>query len=246
MSQEHSFDCGDLFGYLEGSLSDRADLEVERHLQSCEACAALVDRYVGALGRVEEPPVHGDEQFDAAVARLDARMAPYLGGPAAGQMPRALAWLCRVHSIGTLVGSGAGRLGPLLQDAASQARPPRMALATDASPGAASAVVEDVRTLGPGRREGRTTAQLDLLAPETGAVELILEFNLAYLGWEAAVVYLLADGAAALLLYSGTVDQEGLIEYRATQNELPLEAFEPARLKIALLAPYERNERRRG
>jgi putative zinc finger protein len=233
-----------LLGHVDGTLSDALDRVVEGHLRSCSECAALVDGYVQFIAEAEEASAApASEELLAAVARLDRRMAPALSPDMAPEPSGALAWLCRIHAIHALLRADVPRLGELLRSLARPGPARRVAVACEsARPG--SVVLDDVATLHADGSQGRTSARLEELARGQDSLELLVELDLQYAGWNAGIAYLLAPGSGAeqagLALYSGRVDEEGLIEFRSPWPGMPTEPFDPRRLKICLLAPGAR------
>jgi hypothetical protein len=214
--------------YVEGRLTDETDGVIEAHLNACEACARIVDGYVGFLGSPpDRPKAELEAELRAAVLRVHGALFPR--ARRAGQAPDAIELLRSAHGIVELVRADSPRASVLL-------RGPGKASVRAAAAGTAgrqSSRVEALLQRGgdrPERREARLSASP--LGPH--AAELLLEVDLDLAGWSAGLVWLNAREAAAVELYRGVVDEEGLIE-----AEAPVEpgALDPAGLRLGLVEP---------
>lgn len=235
-----------LRGYVEGLLSDEQDTRIERHLRHCQECAAFADSYARFLAAIEAPP-EPDPALDAAISRLDARMAPYLR-----QIPvesaQGVQILSETFSLAEVVHLAGQRLLDLAlahRDwCLSIGRPePEPVLAwAEGAPDLTEVSSQAVVIRADGSRAS-TTVRLGY--PPTwpsDSVDLLLEFDLDYRGWNATVGYLIdppaTPGAAtALLLHDGPVDPEGLVEIRRRWDGPAPRSFESGRLCICVVSP---------
>lgn len=101
--------------FVDGELDETARLDVERHLEGCDACRAAVEelrgllREAGALPRAIEPP---RDLFSAVRSAASRRVAPG-SAPGAGSPGRAwLGWAGLAASLLILLAAAALFLGP--------------------------------------------------------------------------------------------------------------------------------------
>jgi hypothetical protein len=236
----------ELCAFVEGQLSQAARAEVELHLARCSKCAVFAGGYARFLAQVEAMPVY-DPALEAATARLDARMEPYLRGVLATEA-RATQMLHRAFGIVDLVRTATRKLRDLVRihpewglvDSSAALEPARAWTKDEPAPAESwidNVVVQDARGT-----ETTTRARLAYLPDwPSERVDLLLELDLRFRGWEAAVGYVLdvepaEPSPAALLLYEGPVDAEGLIEIQSRWEGPVPPAFEASRLRICLSA----------
>lgn len=236
----------DLCAYVDGTLENLEDAFVEQHLDGCEACAVFVDGYARFLVHLDGKPPR-DSKLDAAVARLDARMRPYLDSVLDGES-LATQLLRQAFGVAEVVHIATQRLQDLAQAhpgwALTRWRSAEPALAWASSSDTLDAVqIDDVIVQKPDGCTTVTTAQL-VYPPRwpSERVDLLLELDLGFRGFDASVSYLLdptPDGppATALVLFQGPVDQEGLVEIQSPWDGPCPALFDAARLKLCLCAP---------
>jgi hypothetical protein len=224
----------ELCSFVEGNLFDEADVAVEKHLRGCSRCATYADGYAEFLEAFDsgaEPP-----ELQAAAARLDSRMSP----PSRPEKldSRTARHLRERFSIGELV-QEPRRSGPA--GATGSAGPTLVWTAADSEP--ANLVLDQVVVVDEQGVEARTMAYLAGV-PRWPAdrVDLLLEFDLKYGGWDVLVVYLLEEEPAvpepsALVLFEGRVDLEGMVEIQRRWGGPGPESFDPGHLRICLAAP---------
>ena len=239
-SDEIHIDRDELAGYVEGTLTDSADQAVESHLRECSACAAFVDGYVRFLGTMEETGEPESEELLAAIARLDRRMASSLRAGIRIVPTGALARLCQRHAIEALLHWNSPHVDELIQSLPGQSRP-RLVAAASEPVLAAPILVEDVPVFKTDGTEARTTARVEDLPRRQDTFALLVEVDLDYVGWNAAIAYVLAgkrgSKPGALALFNGLVDEEGMIELHGPWIGPLAEPFDPSRLKLCLVEP---------
>ena len=235
-----------LRGYVEGLLPDEHDARIERHLRLCQECAAFADSYARFLATIEDPP-EPDPALDAASSRLDARMAPYLR-PIPVRSAQSVQVLSHAFSLAEVVHLAGQRLLELARThrdwGLSIGRPePEPVLAwAEGATGLPEVSSQAVVIQSDGSRAS-TTVRLGVPpAWPSDSVDLLLEFDLDYRGWNATVGYLIdppetPGGATALLLQDGPVDPEGLVEIRRRWDGPAPQSFEPSRLCICVVSP---------
>ena len=235
-----------LRGYVEGLLPDEHDARIERHLRLCQECAAFADSYARFLASIEDAP-EPDPALDAASSRLDARMAPYLR-----QIPvesaQSVQILSNAFSLAEVVQLAGQRLLELAlahRDwGLSIGRPePEPVLAWAESDADVAEVSSQAVVIHSDGTRASTNVRLGCPpAWPSDSLDLLLEFDLNYRGWNATVGYLIdppatPGGATALLLHDGTVDPEGLVEIRRRWDGPAPQTFEPSRLCICVVSP---------
>jgi hypothetical protein len=236
----------ELCRYVEGRLSEGAASSIERHLDFCDECASFADSYARFLAAVEAAPV-ADPGLDDAAARLDAKMAPYLRSVLATEAPatqilRRCFGIADVLRIATQKLRELARLHPewRLVETSVPLEPARAWAGVDRSVPdipADHVVVSDLHGV-----ETTTPVRLAYVPSwPSERVDLLLEFELEFQGWEAAVSYVLdtepaAQGPTALLLYEGPVDEEGLIEIQKRWEGPIPHVFDTHQLRICLVS----------
>lgn len=236
MSQTHLIPMEMLYGYAEGTLNEVEDRQVEQHLHECSECAAAVDQYTCVLGEFEAPPASALSELIDASARLDQRMAPALPPkPLPSQNPEFSA-LCRIYGIGTLLNWKDPLLQQLFWPKARRVLSPMLASAAAAET-QALLVLPNVPAFASDGRVERTTAKMS--GRQDGSLmNVLVETELAYVGWKAAMAYLVdSEGAApiAVSLHSGRIDEEGLLEFEIDWPQS--RALEAERVKFCLSSP---------
>jgi hypothetical protein len=232
----------ELCAYVEGTLSTQRDAEVEQHLAECVQCAGFADSYARFLMSFESA-TDQDPELDAATARLDARMGSFLQGRPAGPERRSTEMLRCVFGITELVTLASQRLRDLAsRSAILQPQLPDSFHAWAAPEPAPSEIpLHDVRAVDAAGVEFPVEARL-AYSPHwpSERIDLLVELDLAQAGWGASVSYLLdapQGQQAALLLFEGHVDEEGLIEILRRWDGPTPQSFEPERLRICLTHP---------